>query len=223
MACCLPAPSHCLNRCWFINALYHHHPAQISQSTLAQAMACCLTAPSHCLNQWNLLIYVPHGTNPSCAVYHPCHHHHPHISVNIGSGNGLLPDGTKPSPEPMLIYVPHGINPSCAVYSPVISTLLPIWTTTGCQGLQQPASQPISQHIAGMHLQVTMATHPTLDGSYLSSTWWSAWGKCHHCPMVRDRISLWGYLTVRNDCLIHTARFKKHVVYVFNVTLVHKS
>ena len=25
------------------------------------------------------------------------------IWVNIGSGNGLLPDGTKPLPEPMLI------------------------------------------------------------------------------------------------------------------------
>ena len=24
------------------------------------------------------------------------------ILVNIGSGNGLLPDGTKPLPEPML-------------------------------------------------------------------------------------------------------------------------
>ena len=24
------------------------------------------------------------------------------ISVNIGSGNGLLPDGTKPFPEPLL-------------------------------------------------------------------------------------------------------------------------
>ena len=24
--------------------------------------------------------------------------------VNIGSGDGLLPDGTKPLPEPMLIY-----------------------------------------------------------------------------------------------------------------------
>ena len=26
------------------------------------------------------------------------------IWVNIGSGNGLLPDSTKPLPEPMLIY-----------------------------------------------------------------------------------------------------------------------
>ena len=26
------------------------------------------------------------------------------IWVNIGSGNGLLPDGTKPLPEPMLTY-----------------------------------------------------------------------------------------------------------------------
>ena len=24
--------------------------------------------------------------------------------VNIGPGNGLLPDGTKPLPEPLLIY-----------------------------------------------------------------------------------------------------------------------
>ena len=26
------------------------------------------------------------------------------IMVNTGSGNGLLPDGTKPLPEPVLIY-----------------------------------------------------------------------------------------------------------------------
>ena len=26
------------------------------------------------------------------------------IEVNIGSGNGLLPDGTKPLPKPMLTY-----------------------------------------------------------------------------------------------------------------------
>ena len=26
------------------------------------------------------------------------------IVLNFGSGNGLLPDGTKPLPEPMLIY-----------------------------------------------------------------------------------------------------------------------
>ena len=26
------------------------------------------------------------------------------ILVNIGPGNGLLPDGTKPLPEPMLTY-----------------------------------------------------------------------------------------------------------------------
>ena len=29
--------------------------------------------------------------------------------VNIGSGNGLLPDGTKPLPEPMLTY--HQLSP----------------------------------------------------------------------------------------------------------------
>ena len=28
----------------------------------------------------------------------------PEVWVNTGSGNGLLPDGTKPFPEPMLTY-----------------------------------------------------------------------------------------------------------------------
>ena len=28
--------------------------------------------------------------------------------VNIGSANGLLPDGTKPLPEPMLTYRQYG-------------------------------------------------------------------------------------------------------------------
>ena len=30
------------------------------------------------------------------------------ILDNIGSGNGLLPDGTKPLPEPMLTYHQKG-------------------------------------------------------------------------------------------------------------------
>ena len=30
------------------------------------------------------------------------------IWVSIGSGNGLLPDGTKPLPEPMLTYYKYG-------------------------------------------------------------------------------------------------------------------
>ena len=30
------------------------------------------------------------------------------ILVNIGSGNGLLPDGTMPLPEPMLTYHHYG-------------------------------------------------------------------------------------------------------------------
>ena len=29
--------------------------------------------------------------------------------VNIGSGNGLLPDSTEPLPEPMLNYYPRGL------------------------------------------------------------------------------------------------------------------
>ena len=35
------------------------------------------------------------------------------IWVNIGSGNGLLPDGTKPLPEPLLTHrqLLHGFHP----------------------------------------------------------------------------------------------------------------
>ena len=33
------------------------------------------------------------------------HHMVTYNWVNIGSGNGLLPDGTKPLPEPMLICI----------------------------------------------------------------------------------------------------------------------
>ena len=32
------------------------------------------------------------------------------ILVNIGSGNGLLPDGTKPLPEPMLTIHPSSLG-----------------------------------------------------------------------------------------------------------------
>ena len=32
------------------------------------------------------------------------------IWVNIGSGNGLLPDGTKPLPEPMLTNISYAMQ-----------------------------------------------------------------------------------------------------------------
>ena len=41
--------------------------------------------------------------NSKLIVAYWCHMA-PEILVNIGSGNGLLPDGTKPLPEPMLTY-----------------------------------------------------------------------------------------------------------------------
>ena len=36
------------------------------------------------------------------------------ILVNTGSGNGLLPDGTKPLPEPMLTY--HQLGPVAFIW-----------------------------------------------------------------------------------------------------------
>ena len=40
------------------------------------------------------------------------------ILVNTGSGNGLLPDGTKPLPEPMLTY--HQLVPVAFIYDIII-------------------------------------------------------------------------------------------------------
>ena len=50
-------------------------------------------------------------------IRHDIHIHVPSVNslgssdaiwVNIGPGNGLLPDGTKPLPEPMLTYHLYG-------------------------------------------------------------------------------------------------------------------
>ena len=38
------------------------------------------------------------------------------IWVNIGSGNGLLPDGTKPLPERMLTYHQQGLVNTMGLY-----------------------------------------------------------------------------------------------------------
>ena len=56
-------------------------------------MAWCMVAPRHHMNQyWSTYI----SLWPSETIWQQ-------IWVNIGSGNGLLPDGTKPLPDPVLI------------------------------------------------------------------------------------------------------------------------
>ena len=51
------------------------------------------------------------------------------IWVNIGSGNGLLPDGTKPLPEPILTYHHFMVH-----FMVAREIALLLWT--GCQGTQ---------------------------------------------------------------------------------------
>ena len=110
--------------CW-LNDVYIDGLVQDRRNSSAlamdQVMACCLTAPSHFLNQ---LIY-----HQRCIVEFTWDHFHRKCSryqfrvwkiqllkvlnslwpcmakeiwVNIGSGNGLVPDGTKPLPKPKL-------------------------------------------------------------------------------------------------------------------------
>ena len=74
------------------------------KSTLVQVMAWCRQATSHYLSQCWLSSLSPYGVArpqwvnslwPTDTIWRQ-------RSVNIGSGNSLLPDGTKPLPEPML-------------------------------------------------------------------------------------------------------------------------
>ena len=58
-------------------------PVQLSSWTCLQAVRSVVTL-THCVAKWCHMVTL--------------------IWVNIGSGNGLLPDGTKPLPEPMLTY-----------------------------------------------------------------------------------------------------------------------
>ena len=39
------------------------------------------------------------------------------ISVNIGSGNGLVPNGTKPLSEPMLAYYQSNSSEQIAIFN----------------------------------------------------------------------------------------------------------
>ena len=78
------------------------------------------------------------------------------IWVNIGSGNGLLPDGTKPLPEPMLTYHQSG---------PVIITLRTISLE-----IHQPPITKITLKIAYLkfHWNTSGANNVNKDPLYTS-------------------------------------------------------
>ena len=84
------------------------------------------------------------------------------IWVNIGSGNGLLPDGTKPLPEPMLTYHQWGnapfmwgqFQPSITKISLKITSLKFIPNLPGANELK-------TQTWSSLHLQIICA----LDGA----------------------------------------------------------
>ena len=97
MACCLTAPSHYLNQCWLIihGVLWHSpkiHSTGSAQNIilLNELKKCtCKSNSASLRGQWVYSLW------PRDTIWRQ-------IWVNIGSGNGLLPDGTKPLPEPML-------------------------------------------------------------------------------------------------------------------------
>ena len=91
-----------INIFWPNKAMWQH----ISKSILAEVMACCLTAPSHYLNQCWLISKVQwHSSEMNCTSDPSAIKYWNELeNYCIGSGNGLLPDGTKSLPEPVLTY-----------------------------------------------------------------------------------------------------------------------
>ena len=76
------------------------------------------------------------------------------IGVNIGSGNGLLPDGTKPLPEPMLTLRSCGIHPKSITQGMLKTFIL---------GMSFKIINLSSQlHLPGTS-ELKETTHPQLD------------------------------------------------------------
>ena len=86
-----------VNSLWPIDAIWR----QGSRSTLVQVMAWCLTAPSHYLNQsWLIISKVPWHSSEGIIMRR-----------SEDTGNGLVPSGNKPLPEPMLTQISVAIWP----------------------------------------------------------------------------------------------------------------
>ena len=93
------APSHYLNWCWII--VYRTSGNKLrwifSDNTIIFSEENSLENITSIM-KWRLFCSYPHCFNS----FWPCNSVWQHRSVNIGSGNGLLPDSTKPLPEPVL-------------------------------------------------------------------------------------------------------------------------
>ena len=66
------------------------------------------------------------------------------IWVNIGSGNGLLPDGTKPLPEPMFTY--HKYGPLTFIWGQFHKRYLSHWPQKSAWKLLPGASELMAQY-----------------------------------------------------------------------------
>ena len=100
---CLTAPSHSLNQGWHVihKVLCYLFKVKLCLKSRYQF-------PSYVwnLNIWN---HIQIFQANKLTHWHDCglvtsRHMVTKIWVNIGSSNGLVPDDTKPLPEPMLIY-----------------------------------------------------------------------------------------------------------------------
>ena len=118
MACCLAAPSHYLNQWWLLMSEFFWRSPESHLMSSTKLLLPILSLEIILISPWEISISFQEGNLqvtfsewwlrylwwncPQMNVTRPYW-----WWVNIGSGNGLVPSGNKPLPEPMLtqIYV----------------------------------------------------------------------------------------------------------------------
>ena len=96
------ASSHYLNRWWNIVNWTLRNKVQWNRKQNS-----CIFIQENAFENvvWKMAVFL---SRPQCVNHGWCDHMATKIWVNIGSGNGLLLDGTKPLPESMLTYHQSG-------------------------------------------------------------------------------------------------------------------
>ena len=129
------------------------------------------------------------------------------IEVNIGSGNGLLPNGTKPLPEPMLTY--HQQDPLTSIWGlsdtrhPSHQSLILPWKLQKYLNFQSnhPGANELKKHFSlsgGISRPTTVGWSPiivrevpkTVKSSYSFSGRWA----CPYFPLLNLPFGRYRYL-----------------------------
>ena len=120
------------------------------------------------------------------------------IYVNTSSGIGLLPDGTKPLPEPVLTYLQQGpMTFSWAQFSKRLFTLQSL------NKLENYLSKIVFKSPRGQWVDIIV--------SYGSSRWWEFWKHWFRgdCQIVKKLMKWFRGSTIKTTWLLSAAALRK--------------